>query len=193
MDVTQVPTVWYQWNGSHYAKVSIIGSAGNLNTLVNDLVSNNSNDTAAQDRFRGNRPHGLHAAGGGECSGRNGSVILQPGVGRTPFTNTGNYRVQDNRTDVPATARGVTEFGAACDTRQVYGYLTSGSTAFSIGGGALTSADIGRSIVAVGLVGGMPTQFESVIAGITDSLHGTLTTAAPFTQATQHQMDLGHE
>ena len=51
MDVTQVPTVWYQWNGSHYVKVSIIGSAGDLNTLVNDLVANNSTNTAAQDLY----------------------------------------------------------------------------------------------------------------------------------------------
>ena len=69
VDVTQVPTVWYQWNGSHYAKVSIIGSAGNLNTLVNDLVSNNSNNTAAQDLydFVATGPTDLHAAGGGQC------------------------------------------------------------------------------------------------------------------------------
>ena len=74
----------------------------------------------------------------------NGSVILQPGVGRAPFTNTGNVRVLDNRTDVPATARSVTEFGAACDIRQLYGTLVSGSTTVSLIGGALTAADVGR-------------------------------------------------
>ena len=101
--------------------------------------------------------------------------------------------MQDNRYDVPATARSVTEDGAQCDNRPVYGYLTQGSTAFSIGGGTLTPADVGRVIVAVGTVGGVPTQFESAVVSITDSLHGVLTTASPFNQAAQHQMDLGHD
>ena len=40
---------------------------------------------------------------------------------------------------------------------------------------------------------GVPTQFESAIVSITDSLHGVLTTPAPFTQATAHEMDLAHD
>ena len=118
---------------------------------------------------------------------------MQPGVGRTPFTNTGNYRVQDNRTDVPATARSVTEFGAACDAREVYGYLTSGSTAFSIGGGALTSADMGRSIVAVGQVGGMPTQFESAIISESPTRAWHADHRSAIHAGDAHQMDLGHD
>ena len=47
--------------------------------------------------------------------------------------------------------------------------------------------------MAVGTAGGMPTQFESVVVSITDSLNGVLTTAAPFNQSTAHEMDLGHD
>jgi hypothetical protein len=200
VDVTQVPTVWYQWNGSQYVKVSLTGTAGDLGTLQSDLVANNQSNTATVDLYdfvataptsgvSTYSPQGAINA----AAANNGSAIIQPGAGRTPFTNPGNYRVQDNRADVPATARSVTEDGAVCDLRQVYGYLTQGSTSFSIGGGTLTSVDVGRSIVAVGLVGGVPTQFQSAVVSITDSLHGVLTTASPFNQATQHEMDLGHD
>jgi hypothetical protein len=196
MDITQVPTVWYAWNGTQYVRVGNGGVGTGLNTAVNDLVANNATNTAAQDLFdfvaTGPTVYNPQAAINAAAAS-NGTVILQPGVGRTPFTNPGNYRVQDNRADVPATARSVTEDGAVCDTREVYGYLTQGSTTFSIGGGTLTAADVGRSIVAVGTVGATVTQFESTIVSITDSLHGVLTTAAPFTQAIQHEMDLGHD
>ena len=200
VDITQVPTVWYEWNGSQYVKVSLTGTAGDLGTLQSDLVGNNQTNTATVDLydFVGTAPtSGMSTyspqAAISAAAAYNGSAILQPGAGRTPFTNPGNYRVQDNRYDVPATARSVTEDGAQCDNRSVYGYLTQGSTAFSIGGGTLTSADVGRVIVAVGTVGGVPTQFESAVVSITDSLHGVLTTASPFNQAAEHQMDLGHD
>jgi hypothetical protein len=200
VDVTQVPTVWYQWNGTQYVKVSLTGSAGNLGTLQSDLVGNNQTNTAAVDLddFVATAPSSAVStyspqAAIDAAAANNGSAIIQPGAGRTPFTNPGNYRVQDNRADVPATARSVTEDGAVCDTRSVYGLLTQGSTTFSIGGGTLTSADVGRVIVAVGTVGGVPTQFESAVVSITDSLHGVLTTPSPFTQAAQHEMDLGHD
>ena len=200
VDVTQVPTVWYQWNGSQYVKVSLTGTAGDLGTLQSDLVANNQTNTDAVDLYdfvataptSGVSTYSPQAAVNAAAA-NNGSAIIQPGAGRTPFTNPGNYRVQDNRADVPASARSVTEDGAVCDVREVYGYLTQGSTTFSIGGGTLSSADVGRVIVAVGTVGGVPTQFESAVVSITDSLHGVLTTPAPFTQATQHQMDLGHD
>jgi hypothetical protein len=200
IDITQVPTVWYQWNGSQYVKVSLTGTAGDLGTLQSDLVGNNQTNTATVDLYdfvataptSGVSTYSPQAAITAAAA-YNGSAIIQPGAGRTPFTNPGNYRVQDNRPDVPATARSVTEDGAVCDTRAVYGYLTQGSTAFSIGGGTLTSADVGRYIVAVGTVSGVPTQFQSAVVSITDSLHGVITTAAPFTQATQAQMDLGHD
>ncbi len=123
----------------------------------------------------------------------NSSVITRPGAGRVPLTNTGNYRVEDNRKAVPAAARNVTEFGAACDTRQVFGTLSAGSTTFTIFNGALTSADIGKVLVAVGAVSGTPTAFESAVTSISDSLHGVLTTPAPFTQSTVHEMTLGHD
>ena len=194
MDITQVPTVWYRWNGTQYVRVGNGGVGTGLNTLVNDLVANNATNSAAidLDDFVATGIYSPQAAINAAAA-NGGSAILQPGAGRTPFTNTGNVRVQDNRSDVPATARGVTEFGAVCDLRSVYGFLTAGSTAFSIGGGTLTNADIGRMIVAVGSVGGVPTVFTSAVNGITDSLHGTLTTAAPFNQATQHELDLGHD
>src|SRR3984957_19058744 len=194
MDITQVPTVWYQWNGTQYVKVGNGGVGTGLSTLQNDLVSNSAANSGAIDLydFVATGTYSPQAAiNAANASG--GSAILQPGAGRSSFTNSGNVRVQDNRADVPATARGVTEFGAACDTRQIFGTLTSGSTSFSIIDGALTAADIGKTLVAVGTVAGVPTQFDSVVVSITDSLDGVLTTAAPFTQSPAHEMDLAHD
>jgi hypothetical protein len=200
VDVTQVPTVWYEWNGSQYVKVSLTGTAGDLGTLQGDVVANNQNNTDAVDQniFIANSPtagistvtpqQALTAAAAG-----NGSAVLMPGAGRTPFANPGNYRVQDNRTDVPNTARSVTEDGAQCDVTNVYGTLAEGSTTFNLSSGSLSAADVGRVIVAVGSVSGLPTQFESVIASVTSSTQGVLTTAAPFTQAISQQMDMGHD
>ena len=193
-DVTQVPTVWYQWNGTQYVRVGNGGVGTGLNTLQNDLVSNNSTNTGAIDLydFVATGTYSPQAAINA-ASANGGSAIIQPGAGRTSFFNSGNVRVQDNRADVPASARGVTEFGAACDVRPVYGTVTQGSTTFSLIGGALTAADIGRSLVAVGTASGLPTQFESAVVSITDSLHGVLTTPAPFSQTTAHEMNLGHD
>ena len=107
---------------------------------------------------------------------------------------TGNNRALDLRNDVPAVARSVTEDGAVCDMRAVFGTLTLGSTTLTIQNGALTAADVGRSIVAVGTAsGGVATQFESAIVSITDSLHAVLTTPSPFTQAVYHEINLGHD
>ena len=141
MDITQVPTVWYRWNGTQYVRVGNGGVGTGLNTLPNDLVANNATNSAAEDLddFVATGPTYTPQAAVNAAAANNGSVILQPGVGRTPFTNTGNVRVEDNRTDVPATARSVTEFGAVCDTRQVYGTLVAGSTHVTLIGGALTA------------------------------------------------------
>jgi hypothetical protein len=194
MDVTQVPTVWYQWNGSQYVRVGNGGVGTGLSTLTNDLVANNAAQTGAIDLYDFVAT-GLYSpqAAINAATSNGGSAIIQPSAGRTSFTNTGNVRVQDNRADVPATARGVTEFGASCDLRQVYGTLVSGSKTFTLIGGALTSADIGRSLVAVGTANGITTQFESTVVSITDSLDGVLTTASPFNQAVAHEMNLAHD
>jgi hypothetical protein len=202
VDITTVPTTFYAWNGTQYVKVANGGGGGSgsgsgsggLGTLANDLVANNSSNTAAEDLydFVATGVYSPQAAINAAAA-NNGSVILQPGAGRAPFANSGNYRVQDNRTDVPATARGVTEFGAACDLRPVYGTLAAGSTTVTIGGGAFTSADVGRLVVAVGAVSGIPTVFATTIVSITDSLHAVVTTAAPFSQPTAHELDLGHD
>jgi hypothetical protein len=194
MDVTQVPMVWYQWNGTQYVKVGNGGVGVGLNTLPNDLVANNSGSSGAIDLydFVADGTYSAQATINAAISS-GGSAIIQPSAGRPSFSNTGNVRVQDNRTDVPATARGVTEFGAACDTRQLFGTLVSGSTTFTIQNGALTAADIGKVLVAVGTVGSTPTAFESAVVSITDSLHGVTATAAPFNQLTAHEMTLGHD
>ena len=134
-----MPTAWYQWNGSQYVKVSLTGTAGDLGTLQSDLVGNNQTNTAAVDLYdfvataptSGVSTYSPQAAINAAAA-NNGSAIIQPGAGRTPFTNPGNYRVQDNRSDVPATARSVTEDGAQCDVRTVYGTLTQGSTTFPV-------------------------------------------------------------
>ncbi|HET6219820.1 MAG TPA: hypothetical protein VFE27_22530 [Acidobacteriaceae bacterium] len=200
MDVTQVPTAWYQWNGTQYVKVSIIGSAGNLNTRQADIVTNNGTNNAAvdEDAYIANSPtagasvytpqQAINAA-----AAHNGSIILQPGAKRAPFTNPGNYRAQDNRPDVPATARSVTEDGAVCDAREVYGTLASGSNVLTLTSGTLTSDDIGRSAVAAITTASPPTQFESVIVSITDSAHAVLTTASPAAMATAHEITIGHD
>jgi hypothetical protein len=194
MDITQVPTVWYQWNGSQYVRVGNGGTGTGLNTLQNDLVSDNATNSGAID-LNDFVATGIYSpqAAINAANANGGSAIIQPGAGRPSFTNTGNVRVQDNRADVPATARGVTEFGAACDTRELFGTLVAGSANFTIVDGALTSADIGKVLVAVGAVSGTPTAFESAVTSITDSLHGVLTTPSPFTQSINHEMTLGHD
>ena len=200
MDITQVPTAWYQWNGSQYVKVSIIGSAGNLNTRQADIVTNNQTNDAAvdEDVYIANSP----TAGASvytpqqaitAAAAHNGSIVLQPGAKRAPFTNPGNYRAQDNRADVPATARSVTEDGAVCDAREVYGTLASGSNVLTLSSGTLTADDIGRSAVAAITTASPPTQFESVIVSITDSAHAVLTTASPAAMATAHEITIGHD
>lgn len=203
VDVTTVPTTWYAWNGTQYAKVSITGTAGSLNTRLGDTLYNNGPNTAAVDAdiFISTAPTTTNTTISPQTATNNaatngGSAVLGPGVGRTAFTNAGDVRVQDNRVDVPANARQVTEFGAACDLRNVYGTLSQGSNVVTILSGysaLFSSADIGRVIVAVGSVSGVPTVFESTVTGIIDGNHATVTTNAPFTQATNHQMDLGHD
>jgi hypothetical protein len=194
-DERSVPPIWYQWNGTIFVAVGGGGGGGQFGTLPNDLVTNNATNTQAQDaNIFVAGPAGYTAQQAINAAAANsGSAMIQPNAGRVPFTNTGNYRVIDQRTDVPATARSATEFGVTADTRVIYGFLTQGSTAFSCGGCTLTSPDVGKMLVAVGTVSGIPTAFESVVTAITDSLHGTLTTAAPFNQSTQHAMTLGHD
>lgn len=194
VDITQVPTVWYQWNGTQYVPVGNGGMGTGLNTLPNDLVADNATNSGTIDLYDFVAT-GLYSpqAAINAANANHGSVIIQPGAGRPSFTNTGNVRVQDNRADVPATARGVTEFGAACDTRELFGTLVAGSANFAIIDGTLTSADIGKVLVAVGSVSGTPTAFESAVTAITDSLHGVLATPSPFTQSVNHEMTLGHD
>ncbi len=165
VDVTQVPTVWYRWNGSQYVAVGPPTNGGS--TLVNDLFSNGPSN-AWQDlyAFVATDPTSLQPqAAVTAANAHNGTAILQPASGRAPFVNTGNVRVQDNRADVPATARGATEFGAACDLRSVYGTLSSGSTYchhhWRLQRRCSAPADIGRTLVAVGTVAGTPTAFET--------------------------------
>ncbi len=119
MDVTQVPTVWYQWNGSQYVRVGNGGVGTGLNTLTNDLVGNNATQSGAIDLYDFVAT-GLYSpqAAINAATSNGGSAIIQPSAGRVPFTNTGNVRVQDNRWDVPATARNVIEDGAQCDVQQ---------------------------------------------------------------------------
>jgi hypothetical protein len=201
VDVTTTPYNWYSWNGTQYVLVPLGGSAGNLGTRQSDILGNNQNNSAAVDQdiyIAGSSTAGVATDTPQQAvtaaAAHNGSVILQPGAGRTPFVATGNNRVLDLRNDVPAFARGVTEDGAACDTREIFGILTAGSTTLTIQNGALTTADVGRSIVAVGTTsGGVVTQFESAIVSITDSLHAVLTTPSPFTQAVYHEINLGHD
>ena len=201
VDVTTTPYNWYSWNGTQYVLVPLGGTAGNLSTRQSDILANNQNNSAAVDQdiyISASPTAGLSTytpqQAVNAAAAHNGSVILQPGAGRTPFLATGNNRVLDLRNDVPAFARSITEDGAVCDTREVYGTLAAGSTTLTIQNGALTAADVGRSIVAVGTTsGGSVTQFESAIVSVTDSLHAVLTTPSPFSQAVYHEINLGHD
>ncbi len=178
-----------------------VGSAGQLGTRQSDLPVNNSTNTSPVDAdiYIANSP----TAGASvytpqqavtAANAHNGSFIIQPGAGRTPFTNSGNARGLDLRSDIPATARSIKEDGAVCDTEVVYGTLAAGSNAVTLINTARTSADIGKSIIAVGVTaGGLVTQFESVVTAVPDSLHLTITSNSPFNQATAHAINLGHD
>lgn len=150
-------------------------------TLQNDLVAKGSAGTF-QDEYNfyadaGYTPQQAYTA----AAANNGSFTIQPTAGRKPFVATGNVRAVDLRGDVPATAIGVTEKGAVCDTNHQLGSVTTGSNVWTIADGTLTTADIGKTVAEVGSVSGVPTAFESVITGITDSLHATLTSNSPMT------------
>lgn len=169
------------------------GGGGDLGTLPYDLLANNPTNTGQVDLYdfysgSGFTPQQAYNA----ASANNGSFTLTPTGGRVPFTSTGNVRAYDARSDVPATAIGITEAGAVCDLRSIYGTFSSGSKSFTLSTGSLTSADIGKTLVAVGSVSGTPTAFESVVTAASGSA-GTVTTNFPFNQSTAHQMDLGHD
>lgn len=150
-------------------------------TLQNDLVAKGSASTF-QDEYNFYADAGYTAQQAfSAASANNGSFTIQPTAGRQPFVATGNTRGVDLRGDVPATAIGVTEKGAVCDTSQVGGSVTTGSNVWTITFGALTTKDIGKTVAEVGNVGGVPTAFESVITAVPDSLHATLTSNSPFT------------
>lgn len=170
------------------------GGGGPLGTLPYDLPTNNASNTAAVDSFNFqatglNTPQSAVNA----AATNHGTVTIQPAAGRAVFANTGNVHVTDNRTDVPADARHAGEWGAACDARVVYGTLAATSSTLTITSGTLSTNDVGRVIVAVGSVSGLPTAFESKILTFTDSLHAVLTTASPFNQSTSHAIIVGHD
>jgi hypothetical protein len=170
------------------------GGGGSPTTAPFDLLAANTGQTAFVDlqnyyATSGNTAQQAYTA----AAANNGSFTIQPSAGRVPFVATGNTRANDERGDVPATAIGVTEKGAVCDLRSIYGTFTSASKAFTVTNGTLTAADVGKTIVAVGSVSGTPTAFESVMQTFTDSAHGSVTTNFPFTQSSPRQMDLGHD
>jgi hypothetical protein len=194
IDITTTPTNWYRWNGSQYVLVPIGSGGGSLGTLQNDVLANNSTSTAAIDLYNFYATSTYSPASAiAAAEAHNGSATLTNSVGRKAFTNTGNVHVDDLRTDVPASARGATEFGAQCDLQNRGATFTQGSTAINIGGIAMDQSYVGRVIVAVGNVSGTPTVFESTIATVVDSLDATVTTAFPFSQPIPYTVDIGHD
>lgn len=170
------------------------GGGGSPTTAPYDLLAANTGQTAFVDlnnyyATSGNTAQQAYTA----AAANGGSFTIQPSAGRVPFVATGNTRANDERGDVPATAIGVTEKGAVCDLRNVYGTFTSASKAFSLTSGTLTQADVGKTLVAVGSVSSVRTAFESIVQTVTGSNTGTVTTNFPFTQSTGFQMDLGHD
>lgn len=197
VDVTTTPYNFYAWNTSdlRYELVPYgSGGSGALGTIVNDVLANNSANTAAIDMYDFYATGSYSpAAAVAAAQAHAGMATITPAVGRKAFTNTGNVRVVDNRTDVPANARGVTEFGAQCDLQNVAITFTVANAAFAASEVAMDQTWVGRSVVAYGIYNGLPTYFESTIASITDGLHGTVTTPFPFSQTTLHTADIGHD
>ena len=165
-----------------------VGSSGsgNLGTLPNDLLTNNSNNTAAQDIYNfiatvGYAPQLAVTA----AATNNGVATIMPSASGA-FTNTSNVKVHVEA--IPSSARSVMEWGAQCNTRAPIISLVSGSTTATIYADFFYPADVGKTLVAVGTVGGVPTAFETTITAIIGGgSTATMATAAPFTFSAAHE------
>ena len=218
VDVTTIPTSWYQWNGSSYSKVSLggVGNSGGsggsgeggegsssstgLNTLPNDLLANSANSDGLQDLNDFVTGAGfLPQAAVNAAAAHGGVATLTPNAGSTPFTNTASPTgVKVNDLDhLGSSLRSVTEFGAQCDTRITGVSLTQGSTTASIFFDFFYPYDVGKTLVVVSNVGGVPTAFETTIVSLIGDGSRTATavmaTAAPFTLPGSNQAVFGHD
>jgi hypothetical protein len=173
-------------NAINCVSVGSTPGGGPLGTLPNDLLTNNAGNTAAQDIYNfiatvGYAPQlAVNAA-----ATNNGVATVMPSATGS-FTNSSNVKVDHKALQV--TARSVMEFGAKCDTRSPILSLTTGSNLATIGADFFYATDIGKTLVATGTVGGIPTAFEVTITGMGSGTGPGYSTAvmavnAPFSQS----------
>ena len=80
---------------------------------------------------------------------------------------------------VPVSATSVKDFGAKCDTRQIYATvtITAGSQSLAAIGAAFVPADVGKTIIIPG-AGAGGAGHRAIITSIVDATHVTLSVAA---------------
>lgn len=195
VDITQVPTVWYKWNGSQYVAVGgAVGGVGNFSQWQ-DAYGPNPGSQAFVGPVSNEYtlPTGqTSAAITSLLSTAGNGVRIQPGDARTPFSNPNYNPVHDDRTNIPADAWNVTESGAACDAGMIQGTLTAGSTTLTAPGAHFTAADTGKWIESVGTVAGVVTRFDATVTYASPTTL-TLSVPAPFTSASGTYVLFGHQ
>ena len=172
------------------------GGGGPLGTLVNDLVTNNSSNTAAQDIYNFQATPSYSATSAiAQAVTHTGVVTLLPGS-TGGFTNTNaTFGVKINDlSDLGAMPRSITEQGAYCDARNTTVTFTAGSKTVLIYNDFFYPGDTGKILTTVGSVGGVPTAFETAMGAIpTASSSATMTTAAPYTLSVGTPATLAHD
>lgn len=195
VDITQVPTVWYQWNASQY--VAVGGSVGGVgafsqwqegygpNAGTSAFVGPVSNEYTLPLGQTGSTITSLLSTSGN-------AVRIQPGDARTQFSNPNYNPVHDDRTLIPAKAWDVTASGAACDAGMIEGTLTAGSTTLTASGTSFTTADTGKWIESVGTVAGVVTRFDATVTYASPTTL-TLSVPAPFSSVANSYILFGHQ
>jgi hypothetical protein len=142
------------------------GGGGPFGTLPYDIVTNNAGNTGGHDTYDFVADATNTAQSAITAAATNGGIVeLMPtALMNTPFTNPTGVKVNDHR--VTASQRLVTEFGAQCDARQGGANFTNASTTVGITYDYFYPVDVGKTLVAVGTVSGVPTAFETKITAL---------------------------
>jgi hypothetical protein len=177
------------------------GGGGPFGTLPYDIVTNNAGNTGGHDTydFVADATNTVQSAI--NAAATNGGIVdLMPtALVNTPFSNASNVKVRDNR--IYAQMRSVTEFGAQCDTRTDGANFTNSSTTVNITYDYFYPSDVGKTLVVVGTVSGVPTAFETKIIALAAPINGAYpynsanaTIQTPFPFATGfYSMIQGHD
>ena len=174
------------------------GGGGGLGTLQNDLVGNKADNSGAIDLlnfFSSSTFTEQQAINAAYTSV--GVATLMPKAIPVPFTNFNDASVVDLEHPA-ARAHSATEWGAQCNTRPVQISFTSGSNIVTITNGFFTTADIGKDLPAVGLVGGLQTAWEPKVTAMGSGsgpgyATAVMDTNAPFNQAAVTYEQLGFD